>query len=251
MFLEIRPNALKHQCWSDFRISQRFGDVVAGLQPLCWEYQWITRGYSALSESYNSELLSRVRWGCPQVRFNLDPGPSILVVQLPKPQVEKQFEDRPAVASCVHLKGLRLQCILRHPQCLHAWGPRENLFGWISIIFTHFYFFTMFDFRCSTGCPTQFDLNFHVIPWISMNSLRDLHHFTSTKHHFSPNPPQPIQDCGRSVGHVSELRKVQLSQAMRRAREQLSERLEISKMTASQLETWRSTTGWRTGCGWG
>jgi hypothetical protein len=71
--------------------------------------------------------------------------------------------------------------------------------------------------------------------------------FTSTKHHFSPKPPQPIQDCGRSVGHVSELRKVQLSQAMRRAREQLSERLEMSKMTASQLETWRWLRGWRTG----
>jgi len=45
-----------------------------------------------------------------------------------------------------------------------------------------------------------------------------------------------FEDCGRSVGHVSELRKVQLSQAMRRAREQLSERLEMSKMTASQLD---------------
>ena len=41
------------------------------------------------------------------------------------------------------------------------------------------------------------------------------------------------------MGHISELRKVQLSQAMRRARAQLQERLEMSKMTASQLDPWQ------------
>ena len=139
------------------------------------------------------------------------------------------------------------------PTCLGSQGELV----WMD--FNHFYTFLLFhhvwfslQHWMSNSIWSKFSCD---PPWISMNSLRDLHHFTSTKHHFSPNPPQPIQDCGRSVGHVSELRKVQLSQAMRRAREQLSERLEISKMTASQLETWRSTTGWRTGwrtgCGWG
>lgn len=45
-----------------------------------------------------------------------------------------------------------------------------------------------------------------------------------------------FEDCRRSVGHVSELRRLQLSLALRRARQQLSERLEMSKMTASQLD---------------
>ena len=226
-----------------------------------WRCRWATtllgisvdkQGYSALSESYSSELLSRARWGCPQVRFNLDPGPSSSASKA------TGGETIWGQACCGFMRpfpasGSNVSWDILSAYMLGVPG-RTCLDGFQSFLYTHCYFFTMFDFRCSTGCPTQFDLNFHVIPWISMNSLRDLHHFTSTKHHFSPNPPQPIQDCGRSVGHVSELRKVQLSQAMRRAREQLSERLEMSKMTASQLETWRwlrdgELDGY--GCGWG
>ena len=46
------------------------------------------------------------------------------------------------------------------------------------------------------------------------------------------------QECARSVDGISQLRKVQLSVAMQKARLEVQERLEMSKMTASQLESW-------------
>ena len=170
----------------------------------------------------------------------------VLVVQLPKPQVEKQFEDRPAVASCVHFQPQAPMYpeTSSVPTCLGSQGELV----WMD--FNHFYIH-IFTFSPCLICVAALDHGSNSI-WSQfscdpMNIHEFTSRFTSTKHHFSPKPPQPIQDCGRSVGHVSELRKVQLSQAMRRAREQLSERLEMSKMTASQLETWRWLRGWRTG----
>jgi hypothetical protein len=169
VFLEIRPKALKHQCWSDFRISQRFGDVVAGLQPLCWEYQWITRGYSALSESYNSELLSRVRWGCPQVRFNLDPGPSSSASKA------TGGETIWGQACCGFMRpfpasGSNVSWDILSAYMLGVPG-RTCLDGFQSFLYTHFYFFTMFDLRCSTGSWIQLNLISifmwsHEYPWI-------------------------------------------------------------------------------------
>lgn len=46
-----------------------------------------------------------------------------------------------------------------------------------------------------------------------------------------------IEECARSVDGISQLRKVQLSVAMQKARLEIQERLERSKMTASQLDS--------------
>lgn len=46
-----------------------------------------------------------------------------------------------------------------------------------------------------------------------------------------------IEECARSVDSISQLRKVQLSVAMQKARLEIQERLERSKMTASQLDS--------------
>lgn len=46
-----------------------------------------------------------------------------------------------------------------------------------------------------------------------------------------------IEECARSVDGISQLRKVQLSVAMQKARLEIQERLEMSKMTASQLDS--------------
>eukprot|EP00434_Breviolum_minutum_P023514 symbB.v1.2.020741.t3/scaffold1762.1/size182224/8 len=49
-----------------------------------------------------------------------------------------------------------------------------------------------------------------------------------------------IEECARSVDGISQLRKVQLSVAMQKARLEIQERLERSKMTASQLDSFNS-----------